>query len=43
MFVTFCVLKFDTSKDLRELQLRNMFSMLVTFCVLKPDISKDLR
>ena len=43
MFVTFCVLKFDTSKEVRELQPWNMLCMFVTFCVLKFDTSKEVR
>ena len=43
MFVTFCVLKCDTSIEVKFPQPENMWLMSVTFCVLKCDKSRDSR
>ena len=43
MSVTFDVLKFETSKEVRPLQSLNIANMLVTFAVLKLETSKEVK
>ena len=43
IFVTFCVLKLDTSREVRLLHSLNIKPIFVTFCVLKLDTSREVR
>ena len=43
MYITFFVLKLETSSEVRPEQLSNIWVMFVTFSVLKLETSSDVR